>query len=392
MTTHSVSVVGAGIFGATAALTLRQRGYAVSLFDPGPLPHPLAASTDISKAIRMDYGPDEDYMAWMETALAGWRRWNKEWPEPLFHEDGVTFLTCAPMESGQFEYESYRLLLKRGHQPERLNSAEIRRRFPGWNAEAFTDGYYNPEGGFAESGKVVARLIGLAQQAGVTLMAGQKFAQLIEAGGRVGGLVTAGGQAYRADGVVFTVGAWTPFALPRLAESLRPSGQPVFHLKPDDPSFYRAGCFPVFGADISNTGYYGFPVNREGIVKIANHGVGQRVHPEAPERVVTPAQAAHLREFLRGHFPGLADAPIVYTRMCLYCDTWDEHFWIARDPEREGLVVATGDSGHGFKFAPALGEVIADAVEGKDTPLLHKFRWRPEVRPTKGEEAARYHG
>jgi len=78
--------------------------------------------------------------------------------------------------------------------------------------------------------------------------------------------------------------------------------------------------------------------------------------------------------------------------VCMYCDTHDGHFWIARDPEREGLVVAAGDSGHGFKFAPVLGEIIADAVEGKDNPLLEKFRWRPEVRAGSGTDAARSKG
>jgi glycine/D-amino acid oxidase-like deaminating enzyme len=86
----------------------------------------------------------------------------------------------------------------------------------------------------------------------------------------------------------------------------------------------------------------------------------------------------------------LADAPIVYTRVCLYCDTNDGHFWIATDPDRAGLVIAAGDSGHGFKFAPVLGEIIADAVEGKPNPLLHKFRWRPEVRAGEQREAARF--
>ena len=74
----------------------------------------------------------------------------------------------------------------------------------------------------------------------------------------------------------------------------------------------------------------------------------------------------------------------------MYCDTHDGDFWIAPDPERQGLIIAAGDSGHGFKFAPVLGEIIADAVEGKSNPLLQKFRWRPEVKPGEAKEAARF--
>jgi glycine/D-amino acid oxidase-like deaminating enzyme len=97
-----------------------------------------------------------------------------------------------------------------------------------------------------------------------------------------------------------------------------------------------------------------------------------------------------LRVFLAETFPALIDAPIIYTRLCLYCDTNDGDFWIARDPERAGLVIAAGDNGHGFKFAPVLGEIIADAVEGQENPLLEKFRWRPEVRAQTSTDAARF--
>ncbi|MFT3767509.1 MAG: FAD-dependent oxidoreductase [Minicystis sp.] len=107
---------------------------------------------------------------------------------------------------------------------------------------------------------------------------------------------------------------------------------------------------------------------------------------------MTPEQEASLRAFLRETFPDLAEAPIVRTRVCVYGDTWDGHFWIAADPDRDGLIVAAGGSGHGFKFAPVMGDVIADAAEGAENPWLGKFRWRPEVHPERGEEAARHQG
>jgi glycine/D-amino acid oxidase-like deaminating enzyme len=146
----------------------------------------------------------------------------------------------------------------------------------------------------------------------------------------------------------------------------------------------------VFGADITTSGYYGFPINRDGVVKIANHGLGREISPESPERAVTPEDEENLRKFLATTFPALADAPIVYSRVCMYCDTHDGDFWIARDPEREGLVIAAGDCGHGFKFAPVLGEIIADAVEQKPNPILQKFRWRTEVQPGSGADVARF--
>jgi glycine/D-amino acid oxidase-like deaminating enzyme len=199
MASQTIVVVGGGIFGVTAALELRRRGYHVQLLDPGPLPHPLAESTDISKAVRLDYGPDEDYMALMETALAGWREWNSAWPVPLFHEEGVTYLARAEMQPGGFEYESFHMLEKRGHRPERLSSREIAGRFPAWNASLYVDGYYNPQGGFAQSGKVVAQLIAQARAGGVELYEGQAFDHFLEGGSRVAGVATRDGSAFPAD-------------------------------------------------------------------------------------------------------------------------------------------------------------------------------------------------
>jgi sarcosine oxidase/L-pipecolate oxidase len=76
----------------------------------------------------------------------------------------------------------------------------------------------------------------------------------------------------------------------------------------------------------------------------------------------------------------------------MYCETHDGNFWIARDPVREGLVIAAGDCGHGFKFAPVLGEIIADVVEQKPNPISKKFRWRPEILAGTSMDAARFQG
>jgi glycine/D-amino acid oxidase-like deaminating enzyme len=385
-------VVGAGINGVVAAIELRKRGHEVVLIDPGPLPHPLAASTDISKAVRAAYGADEDYTALAERSREIWRQWNEEFGVELYHEIGFLFMRQRSTQPGDFEYESFKLLERRGHRIERISSKQLCERYPAWNAQRYPDGFLDLEAGYAESGRVVATLISQAKSLGVELRENAKFRDLDEAGGRVTGILLENGEKIGGAAIVMAVGAWTPYALPFTRNFFRASGQPVFHLKPDRPELFTPERFPIFGADISTTGYYGFPLNRDGVVKIANHGSGREMSPDSPERAVTKDEENKMRQFLSGSFPALADAPIVFTRICLYCDTHDGNFWIAPDPERPELIIAAGDCGHGFKFAPVLGEIIADAVEGKSNPLLEKFRWRPEVKAGETKEAARFQG
>jgi glycine/D-amino acid oxidase-like deaminating enzyme len=385
-------VVGAGINGVAAAIELRKRGHEIVLIDPGPLPHPLAASTDISKAVRAAYGADQDYTALAEQSREIWRQWNVQFGVELYHEIGFLFMRQCPMQPGDFEYESFKLLEQRGHQIERIDSKQLLERYPAWNAKRYPDGFLDLEAGYAESGRVVAALIQRAKSLGVELRENAKFRELDETGDRVKGILLENGEKIAAGAVVMAVGAWTPYALPFTRNFFRASGQPVFHLKPEKPELFTPERFPIFGADISTTGYYGFPLNRDGVVKIANHGSGREMSPDSPERAVTKEEENKMRQFLSDSFPGLADAPIVFTRICLYCDTHDGDFWIAPDPERPELIIAAGDCGHGFKFAPVLGEIIADAVEGKSNPLLEKFRWRPEVKAGETKEAARFRG
>ncbi len=392
LTSYDILVVGAGIFGITAALELHQRGYKTAVLDPGPLPHPLAASTDISKVIRMEYGRDETYMAMTEQALEGWHHWNNEFPEKLYHNTGVTMVTRQPMEPDGFEYESYHLLLNRGHHPERLDSKRIAERFPVWKAGAFVDGFYHAKGGYAESGRVVETLIQRAQEAGITLYVGQTVTEVVVENGRVRGIKTQENQRFNAGQVLVAAGVWTPLIVPDLHPFMKATGHPVFHLKPADPTLFKPPTFTVFTADIANSGWYGFPLHpRQGVIKIANHGAGQELHPIHDKRVVNDVDIRHLRGFLEGAFPLLKDAAITYTRRCLYNDTLDEHFWIDRHPEIAGLSIAAGGSGHGFKFAPILGPLIADAVENQPNPFLPKFRWRNLEPGAQGEEAARHH-
>ena len=372
------------MFGLTAALELRARGWQVTVLDQGRVPHPDAASTDISKVVRMDYGDDELYVEMGERAIAGWRQWNREWERDFFHADGFLLMTRdEAMPAGSYEAASFRTLKRRGHELRRINRASLARDFPAWNAAAYGDGYFNPTAGWVESGAVVAQLAQLAAARGIALHENAPFAGFLGHGPAVTGVRTAAGAEFRADRVLLTAGAWTPFILPELNGLLRTTGHTVMHFKPADPRPFRAPQFPVWGADISRTGWYGFPANADGLVKVGHHGMGTAILSPSQPRVVTDEMIAHCREFLRSTFPALAAAPLVATRQCWYGDSADGHFLVDHHPQRPGLIVTGGDSGHGFKFAPVLGGLIADVVEKKENPWATRFGWREHVTPDK---------
>ena len=390
MVQQRVLLVGAGIFGVTAAIELRRRAHAVTLVDPGPVPHPLAASTDISKVCRMEYGSDELYTEFMERARGGWLEWNGAWraagEDELYEECGVVMVSRRPMAAGGYEHESHELLMRRGHTPERLDAEELARRFPAWSTGDYVDGFFHAVGGYARSGRVVAALAREARRLGCEVREGVHVRE-VRGDGRA--VVASDGELIEADAVCVCAGSWTQKLVPELGSCMRATGHAVFHLRPDDPSLFEARRFPVFTADIARTGFYGFPLHpEEGVVKIALHDLGGVLDPDAP-RELTRAHTERLRDFLPGTFPALVGAPIVSTRLCPYSDTRDGDFWIAAHPEVPELVVAAGGSGHAFKFAPLLGEWIADAVEGRASEASERFRWRNAPRPSRGGEPAR---
>jgi glycine/D-amino acid oxidase-like deaminating enzyme len=336
--------------------------------------------------VRADYGGDSFYARFARDCIEEWRRWNAKAGRTLYHETGFLVLSREKMRPGGFEHDSRAVMRSLGQDVEGMDGERLRTRFPAWASGLYPDGYFNPHAGWAESGNVVAWLLARARDAGVVLREGERMETLLEDGSRVAGIVTDRGVKHRSEVVVVAAGAWTPTLLPWMGDALRCVGQPVLHFRPADPEPYQPERFPPWAADIANTGWYGFPAQPDGTVKIGNHGSGVPVDPSGAK--IVPAEADEMfADFLSGTFPALASSDILRRRLCLYCDSWDGDFWIDWDPEREGLLLATGGSGHGFKFAPLIGAVISDRIEGKANAWESRFRWRtPGERRT---EAAR---
>ena len=292
----SAIVVGAGAFGTSSALALAKRGWDVQLVDPGPLPHPLAASTDISKIIRADYGADELYVGLMEEAFPRWQRWNQQWGTELYHETGFLILSAGTMSPGTYEYDSFTTLTDRQFPLQLVSGSQIAERFPSWTLPDGRQGYLNARAGWAESGAVVTRMLQDAKRLGVQLVE-TGATGLNTGGGRVEGVATADGRNLAADLTVVAAGAWTVQLVPDLSGLITTTGHPIVHLRPDEPDMFRPPHFVPWASDIANTGWYGFPATDTGVVKVANHGAGRELGPDE-DRLIAEDWEAHFRGFL----------------------------------------------------------------------------------------------
>ena len=374
-----VIVVGAGVFGASAAFEFAKRGARVTLIDAGKIPELVLARIHRREQSQFTSTTCEPMVlrrgAEMERAIETWRAWNDAFGEIIFHETGAMFVTRSEMVAGGFEHDSFVTLTARGHALERLDAPAIAAQS---SLRGFVDGYFNPTGGWAESARVVETLVRAARDLGAVVRENARAVRVRVEGKRATSVVLDDASEIVGDAIVLACGGWIGALVPEIASSFRTLAQPVFHVAARDAQL------PVFGADIARTGWYGFPAHRDGFVKIANHGAGRAMASASAARDVTPSEISRMQDFLRESLPLLADAEVLRARVCVYCDTLDEHFWIAPHPEIANLVVATGGSGHGFKFAPRVGAWIARALEGD---VIDRFRWRTASPAARGDEA-----
>lgn len=361
-----VVVVGRGVFGLSAALALARGGHQVVVVGQRD---PSASSEDISRIIRNDY-PDTFHRAWASEAIEAWGRWDPDGRRGLFHSSGLANLSLQPLDGDGFVAASFAGLPT----ARRLNGTAITELLPFLTPGRFVDGYLNPGAGWADASGTVRFLERACQLAGVGIVP--------ERAARVGdgwvGLTDDG--LLRAERVVVAAGAWTSELVPGVP--LQPSGQPVMYLRPSRPE--RFTDVPVWALDLPGTGFYGFPATPDGIVKVGHHGVGvtRRLHV----RTMGEEAIARFRSFFRQAIPELAGARIDRTRVCFYCDAPDGRFLIDRVPGHDRLVVAAGGSGHGFKFAPLVGDVVSAVVTDTDHPRRFATAWRDA---TPGTDAAR---
>jgi glycine/D-amino acid oxidase-like deaminating enzyme len=369
----NVGVVGCGIFGLAAALELCERGHTVTAFEQGPVPNAKASSFDTSKTIRRVYGADLTYVELVEQAAPRWRAWQERLNARFFREIGYVYIVrnFAP---GSRVHDAWQLLSGLGRpEVELVPLDRARERFPQF---AFSDGdtvLFDSWGGYLASGQAIADLARLAREEGVQIREATPVTAVEEIGSGV--RVVTPTAAYTFDRVVVATGVWMNRLVPAVGQHIRVTRQFMAFFQPPegDAERYAPGPMPVYSIESDVKGWYGHPLEREGTVKVANDLRGEVADPDS-DREVTPEYLEQARAFVAERIPGLADAPIVGSRSCLYENTPDRDFVVDWAPGTRRIVVAGGGSGHGFKFGGSIGTVIADVLEEKENRLGERFR------------------
>ncbi|BGP43490.1 hypothetical protein JCM10449v2_007525 [Rhodotorula kratochvilovae] len=390
---QTVLIVGAGEFGSTAALALAEGPYKgradlITLVDRGAEPPAVdAASSDYNKIVRADYA-DDLYQCLAVEAMEVWRspRWSKH-----FHECGVVVGCAASDPQAGYVRKSQQLnadCATAGAGP-LSSAAEIKQFYAaGIPTSDFVGdiAYRNNVGGWAASRDAVVEAIDRSRGLGVKVLAGEAETLLYgEDGKEVRGIRTRDGRTLEADFVILACGSWTPQLLPELATNCLPTGQTVATVQLNEQEMETYKDMPV--SLFLDTGFYCFPPNKDGVLKMAIHDRGwlapSGLLPSLPRTILSsgyeaqqipPVALAALQRGMARVHPELADKPITETRLCWYSDRESGDFLFDYHPEKRNLFVAAGGSGHAYKFLPLVGSWILGSLQ-RSLPATQLTLW-----------------
>ncbi len=374
-----VVVVGAGVYGAGTALELADAGASVTLIDARAPGHEWAASSGHSRVLRVEYGADLYYTRLAAAAREAWRALEVRLGVALYHEVGVLALETDDQAEGPVGWaqQSFETVVGLGFRPERIEPNDVSRRFPAISSVGVRFASFHAVGGFLAARTATVALVEAARAAGAALCFGQAVVAVEFSGGRATGVRLEDGTSLPCEAVVLAPGAFALRLCPALGIVPPRVTRQVICYAPAPSPHYAAPALPVF-AELAS-GCYGVPAWRdEPALKIAAHLPGPTIDPgDASARDATRDTLDVHRAYVAQRFPALAGLPLSEPHVCCYDMTPDEHFLIGRVPAAANVIVATGFSGHGFKFASALTPAIAQLALGEE-PAIDLARFRPD--------------
>ncbi|HET9024727.1 MAG TPA: N-methyl-L-tryptophan oxidase [Burkholderiaceae bacterium] len=370
--THDVAIVGLGAMGSAAAFELSRRGLDVIGFDRYTPPHAFGSSHGDSRIIREAYFEGPVYVPMVQRAFDLWRDLERRSGTTLMERTGGLMIGVPGSALVEGARRSAQL---HGLQHSMLSADEIRARFPVLNPEPAMVGVWEPRAGVLTPEACVTAHLAQARRGGAILRFDEPVDRWEASGGHVSVFTVRG--RYLARQLIISAGAWVGSLLPTIRMPFRVERQVLHWFAPlrEADAFSSRRCPIHLWQFDGGRFFYGFPDKGAG-VKLAFHHGGESTTVERLRREVTATEVEEIRAAVRRFVPA-AEGRVLHSVVCLYTNTPDEHFLIDRLPGHSNVLVASPCSGHGFKFAPVIGEILADLVEHRPPrfdPGL--FRWR----------------
>ena len=368
---YDVIVIGVGGMGSATLYHLARRGRRVLGLERYDIPHEMGSSHGVTRVIRLAYFEHPSYVALLRRAYELWRELEQQAGERLLHITGS--IDAGP--AGSLNFTGSRASCEEhGLAYEVLTCAELLRRFPAYRLPEDTMALFQPEGGFVLPERCIVAHVTQAQSHGAEIRA-REAVESWEPIGKTGVRVVTSRGTYEAERLVISAGAWVGQLVPGLARLAVPERQVLGWFQPLRAELFTPQRLPVFNLTVPEGRYYGTPV-----FGIPGFKVGCYHHLREPGNPATIDRECHerdervLRGFVEKYFPEAA-GPTMGMKVCIFTNTPDEHFVVDRHPEYPQVAIASPCSGHGFKFASVVGEIMADLTESGSTRFaLDKFK------------------
>ena len=354
-------VIGVGGMGSAAVYHLARRGERVLGLEQFDIPHEMGSSHGVTRVIRLTYFEHPSYVPLLARAYALWRELEQAGDEQLLYITGSidagapdSFVVKGSMESCAEHDLAHDV----------LTSAELTRRFPGFDLPPEMMAVWQPDGGFLLPERCIVHHVLQAQALGGEVRAREPVVEWRAEQGSV--TVRTTRATYSADRLVFTAGAWSRSLLPALGVNAVPERQVMGWFQPAQPALFALERFPVFNCLVPEGHYYGFPIFGIPGFKIGKyHHLQQHTEPDTVDRDCHLEDEEALRACTQQYLSGGMGATLAL-KTCMFTNTPDGHFIMDRHPDHDNVVIGAGFSGHGFKFCSVVGEILADlALDGQ---------------------------
>jgi sarcosine oxidase len=354
--------------GSAALCQLARQGVRALGIERATPGHEGGSSHGLTRMIRLSYFEHPSYVPLLREAYARWHELERAAGRTLLHRTGI-----LEVGSPDGALVASTLAASRLHDlpHDILDAADLMRRYPAFRVPGDFVAVLQPNGGFVEAAAAIETMLALATASGAQVRCGETVLSVEPKGDGVR-IVTDRGTVEAAAAIV-AAGPWLTKLLPEMRLPLRVTRQVFGWFEPRDAAPLRG--LPVFLLESRHGLHYGIPFAGERGVKFAkHHHADAATDPDACDRGVSAADEAMIRAAIADHMPAV-DGPLLAAKTCLYTMTPDGDFIIDRLPDAANIIVASPCSGHGFKFAPLVGEILAGlAAAGTTAHDISRFR------------------